>query len=134
MNIFKRIENKINKFFEQSMIYNKNEIIIFLIFFFIFIILPVIIGMLFYTLLAKISTIYILSSIILCLILIDADNKISEYAIIIYLLPYIFLLMFLDKIFIKFIPYRGDDPMLLRSYKVRYFKRKSRLNKFKFWK
>jgi hypothetical protein len=134
MNIFKKIDNKVSKFFEKSMIYNKKEGIIFLIIFFILILLPLFLGVLLYTPLAKISMIYMIISIIFILILIDTEYYNCQYFIIIYLLPYIFLMMFLDSIFLKFIPYRGDDPLIMRYYKIRTLKRKAYINKLKFWK
>ena len=133
MNIFKRTEEKIDDFFMKSMDYDKKEGIIFSSIFFFLILLPLIIGLIFSALLAKISIIYLLISFVLCLILIDADDWVG-YIIVIFLLPYIFLLMRIDKIFLKFIPYKGDDPMLIRSYKVRYLKRKAKINRLKFWK
>jgi len=134
MNIFKKTEKKIKDWFEQSMTYNHQEVIIFLIIFIFMVLFTIGIGGIFSILWVQVGIIYLFISLALCLKLIDTETKFEEYAIIICLLPYIILLMLIDKVYKKFIPYRGDDPMLLRSYKVRYFKRKARINKLKFWK
>jgi len=134
MKFFKKIEKKIKDFFNESMDYNKKEGILFIVIFFIMIILTIGISGIFSKLLLQMGIIYVLFSFAIILYLIDVDDFIVEYIILVLLLPYICLIMLIDNIFKKFVPYRGDNPMLIRSYKIRYLKRKSRINKIKFWK
>ena len=134
MKFFKKIEKKIKDFFNESMDYNKKEGILFIVIFFIMIILTIGISGIFSKLLLQMGIIYVLFSFAIILYLIDVDDFIVEYIILVLLLPYICLIMLIDNIFKKFVPYRGDNPMLIRSYKIRYLKRKARINKIKFWK
>jgi hypothetical protein len=134
MNIFKKEEMRIDDFFMKSMDYSKKEGIVAFIIYVCIILL--FFGSLYFIslMMFKIGVVYFILSIILILSLTEIDNKAINYIVIIYLLPYIYLLMGLDKVFIKFIPYRGVNPMMIRKYKLRTLKRKMIRNKLKFWK
>ena len=134
MNIFKKIEKKINDFFEKTVNYTQKEGIIFIIIFLFMILFTIGIGAIFSMVWVKIGVIYLMTSFGAVMSLLETYNKFGEYVIIIWLLPYIILLMLIDKIYSKYIPYRGNDPMLIRADKVRYFKRRAQINRFKFWK
>ena len=129
MKLIKNIEKKIDDFFMKSMDYNQKEGIVFIVIFFFLIILTVGISAIFSTLLAKIGIVYVMLSFVVCMSLLEKNNKIIEYMIIVFLLPYILLLMFIDKMFLKVVPYRGDDPMLIRSFKMKKLKKKIRRKK-----
>jgi len=132
--MIKKIENKIEDFFMKSMDYSKNEGILALVIFLLCIIIGVSLLFLFSTVIGKIGTVYVLLSIFFTIYLTEAYNDTIEYTITIFLLPYIILLMVIDKIFLQFIPYRGNDPLLIRKYKLRTLKRMIIKNKLKFWK
>ena len=134
MNIFERLEKKIKDWFDQSMPYNHKEGIIFFIIFIFMILFTIGIGAIFSILWVKLGLVYLLTSFVAVMSLLESYNKAGEYIIITWLLPYIILLMLIDKVFKKFLPYRGDDPMLIRSGKIRLLKRKAQINRFKFWK
>lgn len=134
MNLYKKIENNIKEFFLSSFEYTKKESMIFLIIFLLMIIGTIFIIGILSDLLLKISLMYILISIALIIRLSDVINDLIEYIIIVYLLPYIFLIMLIDKNLKKFVPYKGNDLMQIRLYKLKLIKRKVRINKLKFWK
>lgn len=133
MNIIQKIIKSVDDFLSNTIEYNKKEGIIFLIIYFLIIIGIVAIGGIFSKIWVYIGMAYISTS-FMSVMSLDNDNDAIRFIICTYLSPYIFLMMLLDKIFKKFVPYRGDNPMMIRSYKIRTLKRKAIVNKIKYWK
>jgi len=75
---------------------------------------------------------YLLFSMIYGVLGIINDLKI-EYMIII-CFPFYLLYAILINIVHKRIPYSGNDPLILRSQKLKILTRKVRINRLKFWK
>lgn len=135
LKIIKYIEHKIDQFFEKSpMDYNKRESILFIVLFVTIIIGSIIMFYFISFFIFKITVVYFVLSFVLTLKMCDIDNKPIIKLICTYLLPYIFLLIFMDNIFSKFLPYRGENLILIRKYKLRTIKRKVYVKKITFWK
>jgi len=64
----------------------------------------------------------------------NLDFILPSHLIYLYLSPYLLLLIGIDNIFSKIVPYRGEYILLIRLEKLKRIKRRRYLKKIKFWK
>lgn len=132
---YKNFYKSLNDYFEKESDYTTIEFLLVCL-----ISLAVFIGtsllfMLISILVSKFFLIYIFLSILILLLLTGEfikSLKIIEI-IIVFELPLILTYMLTNSIYYKFRRYKGNDPMILRTYKLKSLKRKIFINKLKFW-
>lgn len=133
INFIKRKAKSIKDFFEKPTDMTNTEMSFTLVIFLLMVILSIVIFLPF-GIVYKISLVYCLSCLWALLTTVNIDTDLAYDVCFYYSLPYILLMMLSIKITSKFIPYRGNDPMLIRSGKIKYLKRKVKINRLKFWK
>ena len=134
MNFIKRTKKNMVNFFEDPISFNIKESIWGICIFVFFVIFSIMIFLPFSLLAAKISLSYFASCFLSLMMAVNIDADWAFDVSFHYSFLYLLMMMLSFKIVGIFVPYRGDDPMMIRAYKVRYFKRKAKINKLKFWK
>ena len=134
MNLVKRIKNNIIEFFEKPMDYTNKEGSWIIGLWILFVIISILMFLPFNALACKISLMYLISCFLFLMTAVNLDTDWTFSAAFSFSTPYLLLIMLSSKIIDKFVPYRGNDPMKLRAYKVKILIRKTRINKLKFWK
>lgn len=133
-NPYKHIKKKIDDFMDSTYDFNRNETIAIISLFVLFIAISIVLPLLISTTASKVSFLYL--SFVFTSFIMAANNEtewmftVSGYLAV----PYIFMVMLSVTIVRYFVPYKGDDPMKLRYYKLQTLKRKAKINKLKFWK
>ena len=134
INPYKYLRKKVDKFFDDEISFNEKEVIILVAIFVVFVMLSLGLPLLISKMASQISFIYFIitfSSIMMAVV--NESNILFNIACHISV-PYIMMFFLSTYILKPFIPYKGNDPMKIRYYKLKRLKKKARINKLKFWK